>query len=138
MKYLLILILVLMLNPCYSQNEGVVAYHHKEKDLNYILLLSCNVGYSYSGPHLFTDEVFTYEFEGDKIIRSFDPKYSLRKRVDTLVVNNRSLVDLNGLSLKRKNSKKRNEIIEKYIRPSADAGFYRNFLEKRDLCKESE
>lgn len=127
-----------MLNRCYSQNESVVAYHHKAKDFNHILLLGCNVGYSYSGTHLFTDEVFTYEIEGEKIIRNFDPEYSLRKRVDTLMVSDRSLVDLNGLSFKKTNVKKRDELIEKYIQPSADAGFYRNFLEKISLCKESE
>ncbi|WP_209332867.1 hypothetical protein [Lunatimonas salinarum] len=136
MKYSLILTLVLILNRCYSQSESVVAYYLKEKDFNHILLLGCNVGYSYSGPHLFTDEVFTYEVEGDKIIRNFDPEYSLRKRVDTLMITNRSLIDINGLSYKKTTVKKRDELIEKYIQPSTDSGFFKIFLEKLRLCKE--
>ena len=87
-RYSLIFTLLLIMNRCYSQNESATAYHHKAKDFNHILLLGCGVGYSYSGPHLFTDEVFTYEVKGDKIIRSFDPEYSLRKRVDILMINN--------------------------------------------------
>lgn len=136
MKYSLIFTLLLMLNRCYSQNESVTAYHHRAKDFNYILLLGCNVGYSYSGPHLFTDEVFTYEVKGDKIIRNFDSGYSSRQRVDTLVIDKKSLRDIDGLSLKEVSSKRRDELIEKYIQPSADAGFFKVFLERMRPCKD--
>ena len=124
------------MNRCYSQNESVTAYHHKAKDFDYILLLGCGVGYSYSGPHLFTDEVFTYEVKGGKIIRSFDSEYSLRQRVDTLIIDKKSLQDVDGLSLNKVSSKKKDELIKKYIQPSADAGFYKMFLKKINPCKE--
>jgi len=135
MKYSLIFTLFLMLNRCYSQSDSMAAYYHKAHDFNYILLLSCNIGYSYSGSHLFTDEVFFYELIGDKIIRTFDTDHSLRFRVDTLIVDKKSLRDADGLLLKKVSSKKRDRLIGKYILPSLEAGFYGVFIEKLKSCK---
>jgi hypothetical protein len=136
MKYSLIFTLLLMLNRCYSQNESVTAYYHRAKDVSYMLLLDCDVGYYYSGPHIPIDEVFTYERKGDKIIRHFDTEYSLRQRVDTLIIDKKSLRDINGLSLKEVSPRRRDELIKKYIQPSAGAGYYKIFLERISICKD--
>jgi hypothetical protein len=124
-----------MLNRCYSQKDSLTAYYHRVKDVSYILILGCNVGYSYSGPHIPIDEVFTYKLTGDKIIRTFDADHSLRYRVDTLIVDKKSLRDADGLLLKKVGSKKRDELIEEFIQHSVDAGFYGVFLERLKSCK---
>lgn len=138
MKYSVTLALLVMLTHSYSQSNSATAYYHKKMDSNHILLLDCNVGYSYSGPHLFVDEVFSYKVMGDKIIRNFDPAYSLRQRIDTLVVKKKKLQCEDGLFFMRVSSKKRDELIEKLIQPSADAGFYNIFLERVRACKENQ
>ena len=123
------------LTPGFSQNESVTAFHHKAQDFQGMILLKCNVGYYYMGPHLFSDEIFSYEIKGDKIIRSFDIHYSFKKRVDTLIISKNSVEDINGLSFKRVNSRKRDKLIERFIYPTADIGFFEIFLERTSACK---
>lgn len=135
MKYSLIFTLFLTLNYCYSQSGSVTAYYYEAKGFNHILLLGCNLGYSYSGPHLFIDEVFAYKCTDNKIIRTFDTEYSLRYRLDTLVVNKKSLRNTDGIRLKKVSSRKRDELIKKYIQPSRNVGFYEIFLERLKSCK---
>ena len=137
MRYILgFFFLLTFFKTMYSQEASLEAYFYEWNEFKVILLLRCNQGYVYLGPHLFIDEVFNYKVKGNKIIRSFDPEYSLRKRVDTLLVKKRSLLDINGLSFKKVNSKKRDKLIKKYIQPSIDIGFYSHFLKKISFCKE--
>lgn len=138
MRYILAFFFLTFFKTMYSQDASLEAYFYEWHEFKVILLLGCNQGYLYSGPHLFIDEVFNYKVKGNKIIRSFDPEYSLRKRVDTLLVKKRSLLDINRLSFKKVNSKKRDELIRKYIEPSIGVGFYSHFLKKISFCKEEE
>ncbi len=123
------------LTPLFSQSESVIAYHHKAKDYQGIMLLDCNVGYYYSGPHLFVDEIFSYEIKGDRIIRTFDTDHSFKQRVDTLIIKNNSVKDINGLSFKKVRSRKRDKLIERYILPTEDIGLFQIFLERTSACK---
>ena len=122
--------------PSFSQNESVIAFHHKAQDFHGIILLDCNVGYNYTGSHLFVDEIFSYEIKGDKIIRTFDTNHSFKQRVDTLIINKNSIQDVNGLSFKKVYSRKRDKLIERYIQPTADIGSFEIFLERTSACKD--
>lgn len=137
MKKLIFLFLFFWtLTPAISQSEPIIAYHHKAKDFQEIMLLDCNVGYYYSGPHLFIDEVFSFQIKGDKLIRTFDPDHSFKQRVDTLLIKKNSIQDINGLSFKKVKTRKRNNLIERYIHPIADIGVFEIFLERIGACQD--
>jgi len=116
---------------CYAQNDNISVYLHNGHGFKSILLLGNKTGYSYSGPHLFTDEVFTYQYYGSNLIRTFDPEYSLKYRTDTLKVEGKDrLRSQDGVRFRRVNAKTQTRLLKNYILPSADAGYYRVFLEK--------
>lgn len=134
MKHFFVVALILTLKMSYSQ-ERVELYHSKSDKFTYLLLLGCEVGYTYTGPHLFVDEIFSYEKVGDRIIRTFDSSYSLKGRIDTLILKNeKRLFDHDGMIFKKVSPKRKNELIKKYIHPVADAGFYWSFLEMLKGC----
>ncbi|MGB3150675.1 MAG: hypothetical protein WBB27_08425 [Maribacter sp.] len=135
MKYLLILISLWLVTPCLSQDQSVIAYHYKAKHDNGIILLKCNVGYYYSGPHIFVDEIFSYEIDNDKIIRTFDPKYSLYGQVDTLRIGKNAVHAQNGQSFKKLSPRKRDRLIKDYILPEEEIGNYQIFLNRTSSCK---
>jgi|GEM_PF-1089244 len=131
MKIFIVFSLWLLPAFCYSQNDTVIVYLHKGRGFKSILLLACKTGYLYSGPHLLTDEVFTFKYKEKAIIRTFDSEYSLRSRTDTLFIENKNrLRDKYGSQFKKVNSKTKTRLLEKYILPSSGTGNYRFFLQK--------
>ncbi len=125
-----------MLNHCYSQSESVIAYSYKAEDHILILLLDCNVGYSYSGGGFIMQEVFTYEKKGKGIIRTFGEEFSFRQRVDTLKIEKSSLQDVSGITYKKASSNRRDKLIENFIKRAAVTDCYKVFLEGISKCKD--
>ena len=119
-----------------AQNTPLEVYKFETNGTKVVLLLGlgCNQGYLYSGPNLFTDEIFTYEKEEHIIIRKFDPKYSLKTRIDTLSIKGKLLCSANGLRFRKVRSSKQKRLIDKYVIPMADNGFYKFFLERLKSC----
>lgn len=118
----------------YSQKASLEFYFYEWNEFKVILLLGCNQGYLYSGPSLLIDEVFTYEKKSDIIIRKFDSDYSVKPRIDTLSIRGKLLVDTNGFRLKKVGISRQKKLMNKYVIPSADAGFYNIFLKRLESC----
>ena len=135
MRYILgLFFLFTFFKIMYSQNTSPEAYFYEWHEFKVILLLGCNQGYLYLGPNLLSDEVFTYEKKSGIIIRKFDSDYSLKPRTDTLFIRGKLLVDTNGFRLKKLRISRQKELINKYVIPSADAGFYNIFLKRLESC----
>ena len=135
MRYILgFFFLLTFFKTMHSQGVSLEAYFYEWNEFKVILLLGCNQGYFYSGPSLLIDEVFTYEKKSDIIIRKFDSDYSLKPRTDTLSIRGKLLVDTNGFRLKKVRVSRQKELMNKYIIPSADAGFYNIFLKRLESC----
>ncbi len=134
MKYLLILTFSFLINYGYSQGELIDVYQHKGKGFDYLIFMGCHEGYSYKGPHLLTEELFTYEVEGNAIIRDFDSRFSLHGQVDILKINKKSILDVDGLLLKKVKSRCKDALIEKYIEPISNS-MYPVFLTRLESCR---
>ena len=135
MRYILgFFFLLTFLETMHTQDISLKAYCYEGNGFKVILLLGCNQGYLYSGPSLFTDEVFTYERKGEIIDRTFDPDYSLKPRTDTLSIKGKLLIDTDGLRLKKVRLNRQKELISKYVILSADAGLYSVFLKRLEPC----